>query len=165
MNDKPGKEKEVKYGDAVLGEKDSDSFYILDVPGFGYAKVPEKQRQAWSTFLSEYVSSRKTLRVIFHLIDGRHGAIEEDIKIMKQMGEIKPGWVQYVVVLTKADKNVKVATTKNSGKVSTGVLENVRSALNAANLGGTPILLTSSETKLGRDDMWRYMSLAASLVI
>ena len=147
----------------MLGEKDPDSFYILDVPGFGYAKVPEAQRQAWSNFLAEYVTSRKTLRVIFHLIDGRHGAIDEDVKIMTQMGEIKPNKVQYVVVLTKADKNVKSASTKNAGKVSKGVLENVRSALQNANLGDTPVLLTSSETKLGRDDIWRYMSLAASL--
>jgi ribosome biogenesis GTP-binding protein YsxC/EngB len=163
INDKPGKEKEVRYGDVVVGDKDPDSFYILDVPGFGYAKVPEKQRQDWSNFLAEYVTSRKTLRVIFHLIDGRHGAIDEDIKIMTQMGEIKPHKVQYVVVLTKADKNVKSASTKNAGKVSKGVLENVRSALQSANLGDTPVLLTSSETKLGRDDIWRYMSLAASL--
>jgi ribosome biogenesis GTP-binding protein YsxC/EngB len=163
INDKPGKEKEVRYGDIVAGDKDPDSFYILDVPGFGYAKVPEKQRQAWSDFLAEYVTSRKTLRVIFHLIDGRHGAIDEDIKIMAQMGEIKPSKVQYVVVLTKADKNVKSASTKNAGKVSKGVLENVRSALQSANLGDTPVLLTSSETKLGRDDIWRYMSLAASM--
>jgi GTP-binding protein EngB required for normal cell division len=161
VNDKPGKEKEVKYGDFVPGEKDLDSFYILDVPGFGFAKVPEKQRKAWSDFLAEYIKSRKTLRVIFHLIDGRHGPIDEDDNIMSQISETKPNNVQYVIVLTKADKNVKGASTGNGGKVSSAILDKVRKAAQENNIGNVPILLTSAETKLGRDDMWRYMRLAA----
>ncbi len=161
MNDKPGREKEVKYGDEVLGEKDPDAFYILDVPGFGFAKVPEKQRDAWSDFLSTYIETRKTLRVIFHLIDGRHGPIDEDFRIMSQVGETKRTGVQYVIVLTKADKNIKGPSSKNQGKVTKNVLEKVRQAAKANGVGTAPILLTSAETKLGRDDMWRYMRLAA----
>lgn len=161
VNDKPGREKEVKYGDDVPGEKDGDSFYILDVPGFGFAKVPEKQRQAWSDFLAEYITTRKTLRVIFHLIDGRHGPIDEDNRIMKQISESKPNGVKYVIVLTKADKNVKGPNSTNVGKVPKDILEKVRKAAHKNNVSNAPILLTSSETKLGRDDMWRYMRLAA----
>ncbi len=161
VNDKPGREKEVKYGDEVKGEKDPDAFYILDVPGFGFAKVPEKQRDAWSDFLSTYIETRKTLRVVFHLIDGRHGPIDEDFRIMKQVGETKRTGVQYVVVLTKADKNIKGPSSKNQGKVSKNVLEKVRKAAKENGVGTAPILLTSAETKLGRDDMWRYMRLAA----
>jgi len=163
VNDKPGREKEVRYGDEVLGEKDPDSFYILDVPGFGFAKVPEKQRQAWSDFLAQYISKRKTLRVVFHLIDGRHGPIAEDTNIMKQIGLIKPKGVKYVIVLTKADKNIKGPNTTDAGKVSKDVLDKVRKAAQENNVGGAPILLTSAEIKLGRDDMWRYMRLAAEV--
>lgn len=163
VNDKPGREKEVKYGDEVRGEKDPDAFYILDVPGFGFAKVPEKQRQEWSDFLSEYIETRKTLRVIFHLIDGRHGPIDEDFNIMKQVGEQKPKGVQYVIVLTKADKNIKGPNTTNSGKVQKKVLDKLRMAAKENGVGTAPILLTSAETKLGRDDMWRYMRLAAEV--
>lgn len=163
VNDKPGKEKEVKYGDYVPGHKDPDAFYILDVPGFGFAKVPEKQRQAWSDFLSQYIQTRKTLKVVFHLIDGRHGPIDEDHNIMKQMGEIKPKGVKYVIVLTKADKNIKGPSTTNSGKVSKSVVEKVRKAAKQHNVGNAPILLTSSQTKLGRDEMWRFMRTAAEV--
>mmetsp|Transcript_241 Transcript_241/g.432 ORF Transcript_241/g.432 Transcript_241/m.432 type:complete len:571 (+) Transcript_241:130-1842(+) len=163
VNDKPGREKEVRYGDEVRGEKDPDAFYILDVPGFGFAKVPEKQRQEWSDFLSEYIETRKTLRVIFHLIDGRHGPIDEDFNIMKQVGEQKPKGVQYVIVLTKADKNIKGPNTTNSGKVQKKVLDKLRIAAKENGVGTAPILLTSAETKLGRDDMWRYMRLAAEV--
>jgi GTP-binding protein EngB required for normal cell division len=66
VNDKPEKEREVRYGDDIKGEKDPDSFYMVDLPGFGFAKVPDKQRQEWAKFMSEYIETRKTLKVIFH---------------------------------------------------------------------------------------------------
>ena len=161
VNDKPGKEKEVKYGDYVPGEKDPDSFYILDVPGFGFAKVPEAKRQAWSDFLAEYITNRSTLRVVFHLVDGRHGPIDEDSNIMKQISETKPPGVKYVVVLTKADKNVKGPNSTNAGKVPKTVIEKLSKTLEKNNLKGTPVILTSAETKLGRDEVWKYLRNAA----
>jgi Predicted GTPase len=69
------------------------------------------------------------LSVIFHFIDGRHGPIDEDDNIMRQISESKPNSVQYVIVLTKADKNVKGASTGNGGKVSSAILEKVRKVL------------------------------------
>jgi GTP-binding protein len=161
VNDKPGKEKEVRYGDYVPGQKDLDSFYIVDVPGFGYAKVPVEVRQEWAAFLKEYISKRETLKVLFHLIDGRHGPSEEDGNIMKQISENLPSRATYVVVLTKADKNVKSASTKNSGKVSNDVMNSLREAMNENGVGNAPVILTSAETKLGRDDIWGYLKLAA----
>jgi GTP-binding protein len=163
VNDKPGKEKEVRYGDVLDTEKDLDSFYIVDVPGFGYAKVPDELKKEWSLFLADYAANRKTLRVVFHLIDARHGPTAEDNNIMKQMGEILPKAVKYVVVLTKSDKNVKGPSPKNSGKVSESVMNAVRDALKENGVKKAPILLTSAETKLGRDEMWKYMRLAAEV--
>lgn len=155
VNDKPGREKEIKYGDELAGEKDKDSFYIVDLPGFGYAKVPNEQRTRWSEFMREYVVHRRTLRVLFHLVDGRIGATDEDSAIMKQIGESMPSRVTYVVVLTKADKN------KNPGKVPRDVMTGLRETMVENGVGNAPIILTSAETKLGRDDMWRYLRLAA----
>lgn len=161
VNDKPEREREIKYGDVIPGERDADSFYIVDLPGFGFAKVPQQQRQAWSDLFTEYIGSRKTLRVVFHLVDARHGATDEDARIMKQVGETLPKSVKYVVILTKADKNVKGASTKNSGKVAKPVLEKLRETMRANKVGNAPAILTSAETKLGRDDMWRYLRLAS----
>jgi len=163
VNDYPGREKEIKYGDNTSGEKDADSFYIVDIPGFGFAKVPEKQKLKWSNFLTDYVEKRSTLRVVFHLVDGRHGPIDEDVSIMRRMADNLPKHVRYVIVLTKADKNVKGASTKNPGKVSKSVLENVRDTMKEAGVGSAPVLLTSAETNLGRDDIWRYMRFAAEV--
>jgi GTP-binding protein len=163
VNDKPEREREVRYGDVVPGAKDPDSFYLVDVPGFGFAKVPENKRQEWSLFLNEYISTRKTLRVVFHLIDSRHGPTTEDSRIMNEFSQILPQKVTYVVVLTKADKNVKGVTKKNEGKVSRDVMESLRKTMKKNTLGKVPVILTSAETKLGRDDLWRYLKLAAEV--
>ena len=108
--------------------------------------------------MEEYLTKRKTLKVVFHLVDGRHGPIDEDANIMRLVGESLPKHVAYVVVLTKADKN----RSKNPyGKVSQGVVQSVRDTMKANKVGNAPVILTSSTTKLGRDDIWRYLRLAA----
>lgn len=157
INDKPGLEKEVKYGDNIPGKPDADSFLIADLPGVGFAKVPQQQRDAWAAFMSQYLAERKNLRVVFHLVDSRHGPTDEDKKIMKQVSEKLPSKANYVVVLTKADKNVKGAP----GKVSRDVMDSLRDAMNENGVGKRPVILTSANTKLGRDDLWRYLRLAA----
>ena len=111
--------------------------------------------------MSEYLAKRKTLRVVFHLVDSRHGPIDEDMNIMKQVAEKLPKNVAYVVVLTKSDKNVRGSATNNQGKVSKDILTNLRATMKANKVGNAPIILSSAETKLGRDDIWRYLKLAA----
>jgi len=167
INDKPGKEKEVKFGDTVSGDKDSDSFYLVDVPGYGFAKVPDAQRKEWINFLSIYLSQRQSLRVIFHLIDSRIGPTDDDARIMDQIRGTK---AKYVIVLTKTDKKSKGPTTPstdNQNFVNSNAaaiqktLNQLRITMNKQGVGNAPVLLTSSETKLGRDALWSYMRLAA----
>jgi len=163
VNDKPGREKEIRYGDTVEGQKDDDSFYLVDLPGFGFAKVSDEKKEQWASFMGEYLQNRKNLKVVFHLIDSRHGPIDEDSNIMKQVGENLPSNVAYVVVLTKADKNVKGSSSKNrkAGKVSMDVMNKLRDVMRENKVGKAPVLLSSAETKLGRDDIWRYLRRAA----
>ena len=89
----------------------------MDVPGFGFAKVPEKQRSNWSSFLSTYLNTRETLRVMFHLVDSCHGLIDEDANVMRSIADTMGKRVKYVVVFTKADKNVKNASKINQGSI------------------------------------------------
>lgn len=195
VNDIPDKEKEIKYGDDIAGRtgktKDDDSFYIVDLPGFGYAKVPEAQKQKWMTFMYEYLMTRSNLRIVFHLIDSRHGPMADDHIIMQQMALTLQNRVQdpiqYVIVLTKADKNVKgkasssssnesssnkasssssspqrSSTNNSAGKVSAAVAMAVRRTMEECGIQHCPILLTSAETKLGRDDIWKYLQIATT---
>jgi len=151
------------------GQPDPDSFLIADLPGFGFAKVPQQQRKAWAQFMAQYLATRTNLRVVFHLVDSRIGATDEDEKIMKQVSAQLPKAVNYVVVLTKADKNIKGANKGGNmvaaGKVSQDVMAQLREAMNRNGVGKRPVILTSSNTKLGRDDLWRYLRLAAEASI
>lgn len=167
VNDKPDLARQIRYGDEVLGSKDPDSFYIVDLPGFGFAKVPQKQRQEWSDFMDEYLTKRETLRVIFHLVDARIGPTDEDAKIMQKVGAIigskqQRNHAKYVIILTKADKNVKSASSeKNPGKVTESVRNKLIETMKANQVGYAPIVVTSAETRLGRDEVWKYLRLAA----
>jgi len=106
------------------------------------------------------------LRVIFHLVDARIGPTEEDAKIMHKVGAIigskqQRNHAKYVIILTKADKNVKSASSKNPGKVSESVRNKLCETMKANKVGYAPIVVTSAETRLGRDEVWRYLRLAA----
>eukprot|EP00956_Cyclotella_meneghiniana_P021844 scaffold40438_cov60-Cyclotella_meneghiniana.AAC.1 len=70
----------------------------------------------------------------------------------------------YVVVLTKADKNVKGADLeKNPGRVSDRVWEKLLDTMRSNKVGYAPIVLTSANTRLGRDEVWKYLRLAAEV--
>jgi len=105
--------------------------------------------------------------VIFHLIDARHGPTDEDVKIMQKVGAIigskgQKNNAKYVIVLTKGDKNVKNASSqKNPGKVTDSVRDKLVETMKANKVGYAPIVLTSAETRLGRDEVWKYLRLAA----
>lgn len=69
VNDKPELARQIRYGDDVPGTKDGDSFYIVDLPGFGFAKVPQQQRQEWSDFMDEYLRKRESESTLHLSID------------------------------------------------------------------------------------------------
>ncbi|HXG00617.1 MAG TPA: ribosome biogenesis GTP-binding protein YihA/YsxC [Bacteroidota bacterium] len=91
----PGKTRELNY---YLINK---QFYFVDLPGYGYARVPEQIRSSWGKLIEQYLKERKTLSLAVQLIDSRHEPSELDLMMV--------GWLDYyeipfVVVLTKSDK-------------------------------------------------------------
>lgn len=75
----------------------------MDLPGVGYAEARKDKRESWLRLLKSYVGERKTLRLLFHLIDSRHGFLASDDDCLDLLKTL-PDHVQYVVVLTKCDK-------------------------------------------------------------
>lgn len=158
---KPGKTQQFNYFGVNDGSrwKSPGTFYLVDMPGLGYAKVPGALRDAWARLLAEYISERSSLTTIFHLVDARHGPTETDAKIMTMM-TARPERVEYVVVLTKADKKgaaavaaealvrealaFAAATARSRGQEDEGKVPLERS----------PILRTSSQAKIGLIDVW-----------
>ena len=103
----PGRTQQLNYFN--LGEK----LYIVDMPGYGYAKVSKEQRDEWTRLVFDYLRGRPTLRCVFILIDSRHGLKDSDIMLMEMLDEAA---VTYRIILTKTDKTKQAELEKVSTK-------------------------------------------------
>ncbi|WP_372892607.1 ribosome biogenesis GTP-binding protein YihA/YsxC [Rhodosalinus sp.] len=128
----PGRTQEINF--FALG----DSHYLVDLPGYGYAKAPLAVVDRWQRLLKAYLAGRSNLRRAFVLIDARHGVKPVDEEIMRLLDQAA---VTFQVVLTKADK-VKAQDRER-------ILDQVRGALAAHPAAFPEIVLTSSETGAG----------------
>lgn len=91
----PGRTQELNYFN--LG----DELYMVDMPGYGYAKVSKEKVAAWTDLIFAYLRGRPTLRCVFILVDSRHGLKDSDKDLMKMLDGAA---VSYRIVLTKTDK-------------------------------------------------------------
>lgn len=78
-----------------------EEFYLVDLPGYGYAAAPEKTVQTWTRLIHDYLRGRVQLARVFLLIDSRHGIKDVDSKIMKMLDSAA---ISYQIILTKIDK-------------------------------------------------------------
>lgn len=79
----------------------NDNWYLVDLPGYGYAKVSKKERGVWSGFIKEYIISRENLMNLFVLIDARHEPQKNDMEFMENLGL---NGIPFIIIFTKADK-------------------------------------------------------------
>ena len=117
--------------------------YFVDLPGYGYAKVPEQEKRKWGDMIENYLDNSKMLRVVFLLIDIRHKPSDND----KQMFE----WIKYmgfdpVIIATKSDKIKRSQINKH--------ISEIRNELEADD--DTIIVPFSSVTKAGRDIIYDF---------
>ena len=124
----PGRTQEINF--FTLTER----YYLVDLPGYGYAEAPVAVVQKWQKLLKAYLSGRATLRRAFVLIDTRHGAKQVDEEIMKLLDSAA---VPFQVVMTKADK----VREKDRDEA----LARTRAALAKHPAAYPEIILTSSE--------------------
>jgi GTP-binding protein len=124
----PGRTQQLNYFN--LGGR----LYMVDMPGYGYAKVSKDKRDNWTRLVFDYLRGRPNLRCVFILVDARHGLKESDIELMKMLDETA---VQYRILLTKADKVKNQDLQKISEKIVTTLKKH------AAGFPG--ILATSAE--------------------
>lgn len=86
-----------------------DSVRLVDLPGYGYAKVPFSEKSRWSDLMEGYFGSGRNIKTVFQLIDMRHPATAFDISMLEYM---KAMGIKYTVVLTKSDKLNKAETAE-----------------------------------------------------
>ena len=100
ISNTPGRTQQINFFD--LGGR----LMLVDLPGYGYARAPRAEIDAWTDLVNAYLAGRPTLRRICLLIDARHGAKDNDRRVMAMLDTAA---VTYQAVLTKADKKVKAA--------------------------------------------------------
>lgn len=136
----PGKTQEINF--YLVNE----ALYFVDLQGFGYARVSKRQRAAWQKTIGNYVRSRESLRVVFHLIDSRHppSAIDQEILHLLKQSRAIP-----IILLTKSDKL--------SGNHRHKAVLSARHLLEQVEFE-VPIVLTSAKDGRGRKEALDWIS-------
>ncbi len=116
----------------------SETFYLVDLPGYGYAKAAKGEIEAWNYLIYLYLKGRAPLKMVFLLMDSRHGTKKNDLEFMAFLDEMA---VPYQVVLTKTDK---ISETKASS-----LIEETQKLLTSHPAAYPEVLATSSEKKQG----------------
>lgn len=124
----------------------NNQWYLVDLPGYGYAKRSKKAREEWQVMLANYIKRRRNLLYTFVLVDSRIEPQNSDIGFMEWLGE---NGVPFCIVFTKADKLSKAELDKNVEAYKQRLLEDWEEL--------PPIFITSSETKLGRDEVLDFI--------
>ena len=127
-------------------------FYIVDLPGYGYAKAPKEKVDMWGRVLRDYLRGRVTLRRVFVLIDSRHGIKKTDHEILELLDEAA---VTYQAVLTKIDK-IKVPAIPK-------VIEACEAELKSHAAAFPVALATSSAKNIGLDELRAAVAIAGSV--
>ena len=134
----PGKTQTINYYNI------NDEFYLVDLPGYGFARVPEKVKQQWGRMIENYLHTSKQLVRVFLLIDIRHEPSANDVQMYKWV--VHQGF-QPVIIATKADKikNSQREKHLNMLRNGLGLPEDVR------------IFPYSALSKEGRQEIYDYM--------
>ena len=119
----------------------NDEMYLVDLPGYGYAKVSESEKEKWGKLIERYLHTSKQLKAVFLLIDIRHDPSANDRMMYEWIVEMgyKP-----IIIATKLDKLKRSQVQKNVKAIKEGL----------GVLPGTILIPFSSETKQGRDEIW-----------
>ncbi len=124
----------------------NDEWYMVDLPGYGYAKVSKQDRNVWKGFIREYLLNRENLMAVFVLIDSRHKPQKIDLEFIKQLGYNQ---IPFGILFTKADKLSKTVLKKNITDYKNELLKTWEEL---------PVnFITSAETKMGKDEVIKYI--------
>lgn len=124
----------------------NNSFYIVDLPGYGFAKVSQAQRNAWEKMISGYIQKRTNLVTVFVLLDSRHEPQNADLEFIRKLG----AWeVPFNMIFTKADKT----TQKEAAKHARQFIEEMRKEWEFIPRS----FMTSAVKFLGRKDILEYI--------
>ncbi|MBT1690260.1 ribosome biogenesis GTP-binding protein YihA/YsxC [Dawidia soli] len=124
----------------------NESWYLVDLPGYGYASVSKSTREGFGRMIEDYVGKRENISCLFVLIDSRLEPQKIDLSFINWAGS---KGVPLAIIFTKADKLGKNDLSKNIRRFEKALLEEWDET--------PPLLVTSAETKLGREDVLTFI--------
>ncbi len=134
-SNQPGKTRQMNY--YLI----NDSFYFVDLPGYGYARVSKSEQEKWGKLIERYLRERKTLLGVLQLIDSRHEPQESDVHMYQWLAQ---QGLFTVVAATKVDKIARGNWQKSASQIRKKIhLEKHH-----------PLILFSAEEKTGCEEMW-----------
>ena len=137
---KPGKTQLINH---FLINKE---WYLVDLPGYGYAKVSKQSKKTFQQFITDYFKKRRELVSAFVLVDIRHEPQKIDLEFMQWLGE---NAFPFAIVFTKADKLTEKQIQEHVASYSEILLEQWEEM--------PPYFITSSENRLGKEDLLSYI--------
>ena len=140
----------------------NDRFYLVDLPGYGYAKVSAEMRKRFRRLIIEYFEQRESLGGVVQLVDARHPPMKDDLLMLERL--VGAGR-SFLVVLTKADKigmgqrrRVLKELRSSLGDASIELLGKGASGGESGVSGGLPVLFFSTKTGEGKEALWEWIS-------
>ena len=124
----------------------NDSWYLVDLPGYGYAKLDRKGREELAAVIRDYITQSQEMQLLFVLIDARHDIGQIDIDFLGELGE---HGIPFALVMTKCDKlgpNALAAQVERDRQILLQQWEEL-----------PPVFCTSSQTHAGRDEILDYI--------
>ncbi|HEY0245750.1 MAG TPA: ribosome biogenesis GTP-binding protein YihA/YsxC, partial [Mucilaginibacter sp.] len=124
----------------------NDTWNIVDLPGYGYARASKSKKSDWDKFIHSYLDKRESLQCVMVLIDSRLEPQKIDLEFCNWLGE---KGLSFVLVFTKADKQSSIKTDQNIAKFKKALLATFEEA--------PDYFVTSAETMLGRDEILGFI--------
>jgi len=124
----------------------NDKWYLVDLPGYGFAKSSKKAREKWGLMIRKYLVKRKNLLCIFILIDSRLSPQKADIDFINWIGINK---LPFVIIFTKTDKLNKIQLTQNINLFKNRLLENWEEL--------PQFFISSAKTKSGKEEILNFI--------
>ena len=122
----------------------NEEMYLVDLPGYGYAKVAEQEKIQWGKLIERYLNKSKQLKAVFLLVDIRHAPSANDAMMYEWI--VSQGY-HPIIIATKLDKIKRSQIAKN--------VKSLKEGLHL--VPGTKVIPFSSETKQGRDEVWELI--------
>jgi GTP-binding protein len=126
--------------------KINDNWYLVDLPGYGWAKVSKESREKWAKMIRAYLQNRKNLACVFLLIDSRHEPQKSDLEFINLLGTLG---IPFVLVFTKTDKQSTLKTSEAVKAYKKQLAETWEEL--------PQMFLTSSEERKGREEILDFI--------